>query len=432
MRAPSFESTPAAATLQAKEAAWQTTQVFRGRLHEAYESLPIPDYLKEFLTSVWSQAIVAAAQGDDADPAREKRFRRAAFHLVASIQPKRSIEERKEFLAGLRGLTGTLDEGLALIGWPKEEHDAFFGKLMADHSDSLKAAAGSDLDHNMLLRQLDVAARTPLPDAADAIAPAARASEGEAFEPRFTAKEARRIGFVDEAAVDWSRPAPVAVAKESAAAALDTSPSVAEPATAELDLDLATRPAPLDELPVARVVPVVPVMPLISIMPPVAAQVAPVASAAQVDPAHADAFPTIEAPPLAVAPAAATVPTPTPTPVASTPQVAIEADDPTEGSCLLHHLQIGVSYRLHLKDQWQKVRLTHMNASRTFFLFTHGAEDRGTISMTVRMLGRLCDTGRMKAFEDKPLLDRATERLRAQTPPPAAAEPVRRAELSTA
>jgi hypothetical protein len=411
-----FESTPAAATLQAKEAAWQATQVFSGRLHEAYESLPIPDYLKEFLAGVWSQAIVAAAQADDADPAREKRFRRAAFHLVASIQPKRSAEERKEFLAGLRGLTGTLDEGLALIGWPKEEHDAFFGKLMADHSGSLKAPAGSDLDHNMLLRQLDVAARMPLPNIAEASAAAERAPEGEAFEPRFTAQEARRIGLVDDAAVDWS--SPVAVVKPSAPAPLDTPPAATAADPVELDLDLATRPAALDELPVARVAAVVPVLPSAT-----ATQSTPVAAAAPAEAGDADAFPTIEAPPVAAAVAAAATPP---------PAAAAEPDEPTEGPRLLAHLQIGVSYRLHLKDQWQKVRLMHMNASRTFFLFTHGAEDRGTISMTVRMLGRLCDTGRMKAFEEKSLLDRATERLRAQTPPPAAAVPARKAELSAA
>ena len=408
-----FESSPAGATLQAKEAEWQTAQVFSGRLHEAYENLPIPDYLKEFLAGVWSQAIVASAQGSDADSSREKRFRRAAFHLVASIQPKRSIEERKEFLAGLRGLTGTLDEGLALIGWPKEEHDAFFGKLIADHSGSLKAAPGSDLDHNMLLRQLDVAARTPLPGASEASASAAGAPEGEAFEPRFTAKEAARVGLLDEAAVDWSTPSPVAAAKEVAAPVVI--PRAADDESEEaLDLDLATRPAPIDELPVARA--------------PVAAPVATIALAAPAAPSapsDPDAFPTIEPPPLVAA-----APVPKAAPVA--PAVAAEPDEPTEGSQLLYHLQIGVSYRLHLQDKWEKVRLTHMNASRSFFLFKHGVEDRGTISMTVRMLGRLCDTGRMKAFEEKPLLDRATDRLRAQGPAPTPTAPVRKPELSTA
>ena len=392
-----FESTPAAATLQAKEAEWQMAQAFSGRLHEAYEHLPIPDYLKEFLASVWSQVIVASARGDEADPGREKRFRRAAFDLVASIQPKRSIEQRNKFLAGLRSLTGTLDEGLALIGWPKDRHNAFFGKLIADHSGSLKAAAGSELDHNMLLRQLDVAARIPLPAAGDASASVASAAESEAFEPCFSASEAQRVGLVDEAAVDWSSPAPVATASESgAAASVDAPPVIA--AVVELDLDLATRPAPLDVLPA----------------------IAPIRTVAKVDP---DAFPSIEEQPEPVVAASA--------PVAVAAAVA-EPDEPTEGSQLRHHLQVGASYRLHLKDQWQKVRLTHMNASRTFFLFTHGTEDRSTISMTARMLGRLCDTGRLKAFEDKPLLDRATERMRTQTSVPATAPAVPKRELSAA
>jgi hypothetical protein len=384
-----FESSPAAATLQAKEAQWQMAQGFSGRLHEAYERLPIPDYLKAFLAGVWSQVIVASAQNDEADPAREKRFRRAAFDLVASIQPKRSIEQRNKFLAGLRGLTGTLDEGLALIGWPKDEHDAFFGKLIADHSGSLKAAAGSELDHNMLLRQLDVAARTPLPAAGDVSTSVASAAEAEAFEPRFSAKEAQRVGLVDDAAVDWSSPTPIPAASEDGVAPVV---GAAQASAAAFELDLATRPAPLDLLPVA--------------------------------PARRVAFPSIEPPPSEVA---------TPVPAATPVAVAVaEPEEPIEGSQLRHHLQVGASYRLHLKDQWEKVRLTHMNVSRTFFLFTHGNEDRSTISMTARMLGRLCDTGRLKAFEDKPLLDRATERMRTQASVPATAPAVRRPELSAA
>ena len=123
------------------------------------------------------------------------------------------------------------------------------------------------------------------------------------------------------------------------------------------------------------------------------------------------------------------------TPVSAATPVAVAVTEPEElieGSQLRHHLQVGASYRLHLKDQWEKVRLTHMNISRTFFLFTHGNEDRSTISMTARMLGRLCDTGRLKAFEDKPLLDRATERMRAQTSAPATVPVARKQELSPA
>lgn len=378
-----FESSPAAATLQAKEAEWQLAQRFGGRLQEAFEPLPVATYLKEFLAGIWSRAIVAAAQDAETDPVREKRFRRAAFYLVSSVQPKRSIEQRNQFLAGLRGLMATLDEGLALIGWPKEAHDAFFGKLVADQANSLKATAGSELDHNMLMRQLDAAARTPLPDAEEA----GQLAAGDGFEPRFSAREAQRVGLLDEAAVDWSRPTAIAAASPGAAFPIGTRQD--GEAGVELDLDLATRPAPIDEPTVAT--------------------------------AGRDAFPMIEPPPEAEA-------TPAP-PVAL---AVTEPDEPTEGPQLRQHLQVGVSYLLQLKSEWEKVRLTHMNASRTFFLFTHGAEDRGTISMTARMLARLCEARRLKAFEDRPLIDRATERVRTQAAAPRPAEATRQQVLSAA
>jgi hypothetical protein len=346
----------------------------------------MPDYLKAFLAQVWSRAIVAAAQADAADPTQEKRFRRAAYYLVAGIQPKRTIEQRSQFLAGLRGLTTTLDEGLALIGWPKDEHDAFFAKLMADHSGSLKATPGSELDHNMLMRQIEAAARIPLPAANDAKA-AVSAAAGAAFEPRFNRAEALRLGLVDEDAVDWASASP------SPAASVPTPPPIGmaqqSEAAVELDLDLATRPAPMDLLPVAAIRP--------------------------------KELPAIEAP-LADPAAQAT-------PAAA---VAGEAEEPTEGPQLRHHLQIGASYLLRLKEQWEAVRLKHMNASRTFFLFAHGAEDRGTISMTARMLGRLCEAHRLKAFEGRPLIDRATERVRTQAAAAPASPASRAQELSTA
>ena len=69
---------------------------------------------------------------------------------------------------------------------------------------------------------------------------------------------------------------------------------------------------------------------------------------------------------------------------------------------------------MNLRDQWQKVRLTYMSPGRTLFLFAHGVRGRETISMTARTLGRLCEGGRMRAFEHAFLIDRATQRARQQ------------------
>jgi hypothetical protein len=91
-----------------------------------------------------------------------------------------------------------------------------------------------------------------------------------------------------------------------------------------------------------------------------------------------------------------------------------EPVEPTKGASLAEHVQIGFSYRMHFEGQWHKVRLSHISPGRTFFVFTRGREHQQAISMTARMLFRLCETGRLRAFENAYLLERATARARKQ------------------
>jgi hypothetical protein len=60
------------------------------------------------------------------------------------------------------------------------------------------------------------------------------------------------------------------------------------------------------------------------------------------------------------------------------------------------------------------VRLAHVSPGRSFFVFNRGERHKQTISLTQRMLLRLCETGRMRAFESAYLLERATARARRQ------------------
>ena len=90
------------------------------------------------------------------------------------------------------------------------------------------------------------------------------------------------------------------------------------------------------------------------------------------------------------------------------------ATEPASGKSLADHVQIGFAYQMHLDDKWQKVRLNHVSPGRSFFVFTHGGRHKKTISMTHRMLLRLCDTGRLRAFENGYLIERATARARRQ------------------
>lgn len=93
---------------------------------------------------------------------------------------------------------------------------------------------------------------------------------------------------------------------------------------------------------------------------------------------------------------------------------AAEAPEPSEGELLIEHLQLGFAYQMNTGEQWRKVRLAHISAGRSFFIFTYGQKHQETVTMTARMLRRLCEAGRLKAFENAYLLERATARARKQ------------------
>jgi hypothetical protein len=211
----------------------------------------------------------------------------------------------------------------------------------------------------MMVRHLEAAFRMPIPSAEEAaLEPAPEAGNAPVVEQRFSADEERAIGLISESEVDWA--GEVGGAVEAAPAAPEAQPAMAVAATASS----ASGDVPL---------------PTLVLDPdPAAARIS--ADSAKEEP--------VESPEL-------------------TPELA-------PGAQLREHLQLGFSYQLKLRDQWQKVRLTYMSPARSLFLFAHGAKGRETISMTARTLGRLCEAGRMKAFESAFLIERATERARKQ------------------
>jgi hypothetical protein len=91
-----------------------------------------------------------------------------------------------------------------------------------------------------------------------------------------------------------------------------------------------------------------------------------------------------------------------------------EPIEPTEGRSLADHVELGYPYQMHVDGDWQKVKLSHVSPGRTFFVFSRGKRHKQTISLTHRMLAKLCDGGRFRAFESAYLLERATARARRQ------------------
>ncbi len=336
------EKSGAITTLEAKESELRVQQRYMLQLQSALGPMTLPPYLQDFLAQVWSQALVLAVRRDGAESDRARRYRRVGTDLVMSVQPKGSPMFRKKFLMQLPPLMKDLNEGMRLIGWPEAAQKEFFAKLLPAHAESLKGQPLSELDHNMKVKQLEGIFAIPVPlsesySRGEPIQPVA----DEVIEKRFTPEEAKKVGFVAEAAVDWSN----------------------EVDASSVDIDLGDEMQPAE---------------------PVSASVAAV-----LDPE-------------------------TDSQLGPSTSESGEAGEPTKGPQLIDHVKLGFAYQMHLKDDWQKVRLAHVSSGRSFFVFTRGGKHQETISMTSRMLARMCETGRFRAVESDYLMERATQRARRQ------------------
>jgi hypothetical protein len=336
---------PVAALLDGKESELRVQQNYVLQLQSALAQLPMDDFLRDFLAQVWSQALVAAARRDGPQAQSTQRLQAAATDLVLSVQSKSTPALRKEFLRRLPVLMKTLRKGLALIDWPQTAQQQFFGKLLPLHAESLKGQGQSELDRNLLTRQLEAVFQAPIPDVgAAAPAQASATPEAELPAPRFTAEEVAQIGLVDESTFDWD-------------------------GKVDIDLDgAATGDKAADDA-------------------------APEAGPDPVGDGSADLDLGVDIG-LGVAVA--------------------EPAEPSHGAALMNHLRVGFAYQMHLNDKWRKVRLSYISGGRGFFVFTHGRRHQETLSLTARMLSRLCETDRMRAFESSYLLERATARARRQ------------------
>ena len=325
-----------AALLSEKEDQQRLRQLYALRLAGDLKGLSAPTFLSEFLSAVWSQVLLRAAESDGADGTRTQRLRTVGRELFLSVQPKATPAHRKVFLTELPRLMQELTEGMNLIGWPEADRRAFFNQLMPAHAEALKTVAVRTLDINLMARQVEGALQRPLPSRSELRHVALPVLTDAVESPRFTAEEAVRAGLLQESAVDWSGPL-------------------------ELDIDL-DEPAPRTA---------------IAASPVTLSGLAALADSS-LKPDHGE------------------------TPV------------PAEGAALADHLQVGFAYRMNLDGQWLKVRLTHVSDARGFFIFTHGGRHKKTVSLTRRMLDRLCTAGRLRAFEAAYLIERATARTRRQ------------------
>jgi hypothetical protein len=333
----------AAALLDGRETQLRIQQRYMLQLRSRLEPLELPDYLRDFLSQVWSQVQVQVS-GPAGSPPLAERMNRAAQELVLSIQPKGEPQLRKDFLLKLPQLMKDLNDGLALIRWPEAARKEFFARLLPEHANSLKTPALTDFQQRQLKFKLEQMAKVAIPTEKDlgANAPTPLPTlEQHAAPLQFSPEEVERTGLIEESAVDWD---------------------------GAVDIDVGER------------------------------ETEPGAQTETGTGSEADADTT----------------------GSSAVDIELEAEQrasgapPTHGPQLIHHVQPGIAYRMLLENRWQRVRLSWVSPGRAFFVFTHGKAHEKTLSMTARMLTRMCDTERFRNFEQAELLERATARARKQ------------------
>jgi hypothetical protein len=329
------KSSGSSTVLETKESELRIQQRYMLQLHSALSAVSMPEYLRDFIAQVWSQALVHAVRrhGVDADLAR--RFRVVGRDLAMSVQPKGSPMMRKRFLMQLPTLMKDLNEGMKLIGWPDAAQKDFFGKLLPSHAESLKAPPMTELEHNLLAKQLEGIFAAPIPGAHEFSHAEPVTLESQEIEQRFTAAEAQQVGLVEEAAVDWSGEVDI-----------DLNADAAESTDTSSGGDMESLPSELVDIKLDL--------------------------------------------------------------------VAADPSEPSHGPRLMDHIRVGFAYQMLLKDQWQKVRLNYVSPGRNFFVFTRGRKHQETISLTARMLARMCESNRLRAVEHAYLMERATARARRQ------------------
>jgi len=233
------EHAAVAALLSGKEADLRVQQRYMQILKRELADVELPEFVRDFLTQIWSQVQVMASARDGADSLMAQRMKKAGHTLALSVQPKGHPQLRKAFLQGLPQLMRDINEGLSMIQWPEEAKQAFFAQLLPAHAECLKAAPHHDLTQRMLEQRLHKVEQIAIPSREDAandpLPTQGQDSTGAStltVVPALSQEEVRQAGFVPEAAVSGEAPLDIDL----------DSPS--DPSFSDIDINLDAPPTP--------------------------------------------------------------------------------------------------------------------------------------------------------------------------------------------
>jgi hypothetical protein len=116
----------------------------KGEIEKRIESMPVPNFLATFLRQRWQGALehVYLEQGEESDAWSGAVS--TLEDLVWSVQPKRSVEDRRHLVALLPSLLKRLSAGMQHRGWAVEDREAFMSNLVEAHAAAVKPSLATD------------------------------------------------------------------------------------------------------------------------------------------------------------------------------------------------------------------------------------------------------------------------------------------------
>ncbi|TWI67524.1 uncharacterized protein DUF1631 [Pseudoduganella lurida] len=95
--------------------------------------------VEAFLETRWTDVLTIAYSVEADKPGAVRHATQAMDHLVWSVQPKLTADERRQFLARLPALLAALNKWLDVIRWQGDERTRFFAELADCHASIVRA-----------------------------------------------------------------------------------------------------------------------------------------------------------------------------------------------------------------------------------------------------------------------------------------------------
>jgi hypothetical protein len=113
-------------------------------IEKRIESMPVPNFLATFLRQRWQGALehVYLEQGEESDAWSGGIS--TLEDLVWSVQPKRTVEDRRHLVALLPSLLKRLSAGMQHRGWAVEDRETFMSNLVEAHAAAVKPSVAPD------------------------------------------------------------------------------------------------------------------------------------------------------------------------------------------------------------------------------------------------------------------------------------------------